>query len=257
MIESPLFRPVVFLITIVLMLIAETMRPEFKRAYKTRLKTNILIFLTSIFAIKIVYPFGLYAITDKLNGAYSPIALRELPFVLDLLITILLFDLMIYWQHRLFHIIPILWRFHEVHHSDKAMDISTAFRFHPGEIIISGGLKILLLILLTPRIEVFFLYEAILNSMAIFNHSNFKLSIKLERALRLIIVTPQMHYPHHSPNKKFTNSNYGNFLSVWDKLFNSYTKIQNTNFGLDQINKTDANSFTFQIGNPFQPRIKE
>lgn len=250
-------RPLIFFITIILCLTAEILRPEFKHDYKSRVKTNILLLLFSILILKIAFPYGLYALTESTNSESSFLFLKSLPWYLDAIITILIFDLIIYWQHRLFHTIPWLWRFHEVHHSDKSMDLSMAVRFHPGEIVLSGLLKTVILMVLVPRLEVFLVYESILSSMAIFNHSNIHIPPRVEKWLRYLIVTPQMHNPHHSPIKELTNSNYGNFLSIWDRLFKSFTNESNNSFGLDQVSKNQADSILHQLALPFQPRLKE
>ena len=230
-------KPIIAITTIIICVLLEYLYPAFRNSYKDRLRFNGFFYILNIIAMRIIFPLGLFHIA----GQFS------FPFSLNLsqfhsIFTIIIFDFLIYWQHRFFHIIPFLWKFHITHHSDLAMDFSNGFRFHPLEIIFSAQYKIFFLVLLAPTIEAYITYEIILHTMAIFNHSNIKLNEKLDSLLRIFIVTPSMHWPHHHPLKKYTNSNYGNFLSIWDKLFNTYTKDHTNEFGVDTVNDTDARS---------------
>jgi sterol desaturase/sphingolipid hydroxylase (fatty acid hydroxylase superfamily) len=174
----------------------------------------------------------------------------------SLIFTLIVFDFLIYWQHRLMHRFDFLWKFHKVHHNDTFLDHSSGFRFHPGEIIISAIYKIIFVILLMPDRDAYILYEGILVSMAVFNHSNLKLNDKLDRYLKYVIVTPNMHYSHHSPSTEHLNRNYGNFLSVWDRLFRSYEEHENKQFGVKDLSYEEANDFIHQISEPFKKTNK-
>ncbi len=204
-------------------------------SYKKRLLPNFSLILISSILLKIVFPFGVIGLSQKLASSPHDFALFYLPEYLDIFITIIVFDLAIYWQHRLFHRVPFLWKLHSVHHSDDSMDTTTALRFHPVEILISGIIKINLLIFLCPRMESYLIYEILLSTMAIFNHANIALPEPIEKWMRKLIVTPSFHTPHHSPNRGWTNSNYGNFLSIWDYIFKSYTPDLNKEFGLNNF----------------------
>jgi sterol desaturase/sphingolipid hydroxylase (fatty acid hydroxylase superfamily) len=154
---------------------------------------------------------------------------------LEALIAILLFDLWTYLWHRLNHRIPFLWRFHKVHHSDIHMDVSTAFRFHIGEIFLSSTLRILLLTLLGAKLWHLAVYEAIMFPIVQFHHANIGLSDSLDRFLRIFIVTPAMHKIHHSDYQPETDSNYTSMLSIWDRLFMSFRMrgdLKNISLGL-------------------------
>lgn len=142
----------------------------------------------------------------------------------SIVLSIIVLDLIIYAQHRLFHKIDFFWNFHKIHHSDMDYDVTTAVRFHPIELIISMFIKITFIFLLGVRIEAFILFEIILSSFALFNHSNIRLPKILDVILRYVIVTPPMHRIHHSIYSKELNSNYGFNISLWDRIFNSYTK---------------------------------
>lgn len=140
----------------------------------------------------------------------------------EAVIVILLFDVAIWFQHLITHKIPILWRLHRVHHSDRDMDVTTAIRFHPVEILLSMLLKIGLVYLLGPAAWAIVAFEIILNGTAMFNHANIKLSPGLDRAARLVMVTPDMHRIHHSTKRSEHDSNYGFSISLWDRLFRTY-----------------------------------
>lgn len=144
------------------------------------------------------------------------------PAWLELVLALLLLDLAIYWQHRLFHRIPLFWRLHRVHHSDTAFDVSTGVRFHPLEIAASMGIKLGLVLLLGPAALAVLLFELLLSLGSLFTHSDFALPAGLDRRLRWLLVTPSMHRVHHSTWRPETDSNYGFHLSIWDRLFGSY-----------------------------------
>lgn len=128
----------------------------------------------------------------------------------------------IYWQHRLSHTIPTLWRLHRVHHTETQMNTTSALRFHTLEIIASLAFKVILIIILAPHPITVVFFEMFLNGMALFHHTNIKLPTRLEKFIRLFFVTPAMHRIHHSPIKHETNSNYGFSFSFWDKVFLTY-----------------------------------
>lgn len=152
------------------------------------------------------------------------LSLLQLPPLASVILAILLLDLVIYWQHRLFHVVPWLWRLHQVHHADRDLDVSSGLRFHPIEMLLSMLIKLSLIVLIgAPAIAVL-LFEIILNGMAMFNHANVRLPLKLDYLLRFALITPDAHRIHHSTIAAETNSNYGFNLSVWDRLFGSYHK---------------------------------
>jgi sterol desaturase/sphingolipid hydroxylase (fatty acid hydroxylase superfamily) len=139
-------------------------------------------------------------------------------------VSVLLLDCLIYWQHRLFHRVPMFLRIHKVHHADPHLDASTGLRFHPIEIALSLIVKIAAVLLLGAPILVILIFEALLNATSIFNHANIKLPVKLDKLLKTLIVTQAMHRIHHSQVVRETNNNFGFNLSIWDKVFGSYTE---------------------------------
>jgi sterol desaturase/sphingolipid hydroxylase (fatty acid hydroxylase superfamily) len=144
------------------------------------------------------------------------------PAWLELALAIVALDFIIYWQHQVFHYVPILWRFHMMHHSDLDLDVSSGVRFHPVEIIISTGVKALSVLVLGVAPLAVVTFEIVLNSTALFNHSNVRMPVALDRMLRWFIVTPDMHRIHHSTDVRETNSNYGFNVPWWDRLFGTY-----------------------------------
>ena len=131
-------------------------------------------------------------------------------------------DFVIWLQHVMVHAIPALWRLHRVHHADLDYDLTTGARFHPIEIILSMLIKFATIMVLGPPVVAVILFEVILNGMAMFNHGNVRLPLALDRVLRWLIVTPDMHRVHHSVEDDETNSNFGFNLSGWDRLFGTY-----------------------------------
>lgn len=146
----------------------------------------------------------------------------SLPLWFEVTCVVLIFDFAIWLQHLVTHKVPLLWRLHRVHHADVDMDVTTAIRFHPIEIALSMLLKIGLVYLLGPAALGVVLFEIILNGTAMFNHSNLALPQWLDRGLRKVLVTPDMHRVHHSVHRAEHDSNYGFSLSIWDRLFGTY-----------------------------------
>jgi sterol desaturase/sphingolipid hydroxylase (fatty acid hydroxylase superfamily) len=144
--------------------------------------------------------------------------------VLDLVIL----DLWIYWWHRANHRIPLLWRFHEVHHLDEFLDVTTAVRFHFGEVLLSSVARAIVIFLLAVPLANVVIFETLLIIATIFHHSNLKLPPVIERALAKAVVTPSIHWVHHHAIRTDTDSNYATILSLWDPLFRSRSATRRT-----------------------------
>ncbi|MDW3094675.1 MAG: sterol desaturase family protein [Gammaproteobacteria bacterium] len=142
----------------------------------------------------------------------------------EIALSIIILDLFDYWWHRANHRVRFLWRFHKAHHSDTYMDVTTALRFHPGELLISFFVKASWIIIWGPTVIAWFLFEAMVSLSAQFHHSNFDFPDKIERWLALIIVTPRYHASHHAVDRKFGDSNYSTIFSVWDRVFLTYSR---------------------------------
>jgi sterol desaturase/sphingolipid hydroxylase (fatty acid hydroxylase superfamily) len=145
-----------------------------------------------------------------------------LPDWAGFLLALVLLDLAIYWQHRLFHRVALFWRLHRVHHSDLAFDVTTGVRFHPLELLVSLLIKLAVIAALGAPAVAVLVFELLLSIGALFTHADFALPSRLDRRLRWLLVTPSMHRIHHSPRRIETDSNYGFHLSLWDRLFGSY-----------------------------------
>ena len=142
----------------------------------------------------------------------------DVPFWVAMLASMLLLDLVIYLQHVLFHAVPGLWRLHRMHHADPDFDATTGLRFHPIEIQLSMAIKLVVVATLGAPAAAVLLFEVILNATTLFNHANITLPRPVDRILRWIVVTPDMHRVHHSVHPRETNSNYGFNLPWWDRL---------------------------------------
>jgi sterol desaturase/sphingolipid hydroxylase (fatty acid hydroxylase superfamily) len=145
-----------------------------------------------------------------------------------LLLDLLILDLWIYAWHRMNHEIPFLWRFHEVHHRDQTLDVSTAVRFHPGEVFLSALVRVPVILALGMPLVSVVVFEALVLMAAAFQHSNLALAPWLERGLSRVIVTPGIHWVHHHDRRADTDSNYATVLSLWDRLFGSRSATART-----------------------------
>jgi sterol desaturase/sphingolipid hydroxylase (fatty acid hydroxylase superfamily) len=148
--------------------------------------------------------------------------LYAMPFWAQFIAGVVLLDLAIYFQHVMFHAIPLLWRLHMIHHADLDIDLTTGLRFHPLEIILSMIIKVAVVVILGAPVAAVLVFEVLLNGMSTFNHGNLTIPVSTDKWLRRLVVTPDMHRVHHSVIIRETNSNYGFNLSVWDRLFGTY-----------------------------------
>jgi sterol desaturase/sphingolipid hydroxylase (fatty acid hydroxylase superfamily) len=223
--NDQVIRVAVFLSVFILFAILEAIFPKKQRTQPRldRWLSNIVIIIIDIITIRLIRQVS--AISVALIAAQNGWGLLNwlaLPVWLELFIAIAVLDLAIYFQHVASHKLPILWKLHRVHHADRDIDVTTGARFHPLEIVLSILYKCFIIILLGPSIFAVFLFEVILNASALFNHSNLRLPYSIDKKLRLIVVTPDMHRIHHSINSSELNSNFSFFLSIWDKIFKTY-----------------------------------
>ncbi|MEO0412075.1 MAG: sterol desaturase family protein [Pseudomonadota bacterium] len=151
--------------------------------------------------------------------------LVDLPVWVEMALAIVLLDFVIWAQHAAFHAIPFLWPLHRVHHCDEALDVSTAWRFHPGEIILSLGVKALAVIAIGPSPLAIVAFALLLAISAMFNHAHIRLPVWLDRSLSLLIVTPDAHRVHHGLESGFDRTNYGFFLNLWDRAAGCYKRL--------------------------------
>lgn len=178
------------------------------------LNTALVRFLFPVLAIPM-------AIIAAENG-WGLLNNLELPFWVTVSLGVLLLDFVIYLQHVMFHAVPTFWRLHMMHHADLDFDVTTGSRFHPIEILLSMGIKISAVVLFGTSALSVLIFEVVLNATSMFNHSNIRLPLGLDRILRLLIVTPDMHRVHHSVVIRETNSNFGFNFPWWDRLLGTY-----------------------------------
>ena len=202
----------------------ESVRPARAAPRGGRWVTNLALFAIDTLAVRLIVPLLMVgAAAWAATRGWGLLNLFALPSWLEIAIAIVALDLALYVQHRATHRIPLLWRLHKVHHVDPAFDVTTAARFHPFEIVLSMGYKMAVVAALGLPVLGVFLFELVFNLATLFTHANFALPRALERPVRALAVTPDMHRIHHSALQRETDSNYGTLLSGWDRLFGSYT----------------------------------
>lgn len=209
-------------------------RRELRYSRAQRWPHNLILVMLNSLLLRAVFPAASVGVAIWVQAqGYGLFNQLDIPWALATVMGVLLLDLGIYAQHVAVHIIPIFWRLHRVHHADPDYDVTTGLRFHPLEILLSMLYKFLMIVLLGPSVLAVLLFEVLLNGMAMFNHANVKLPHALDKLLRVLLVTPDMHRVHHSVVPAETNSNYGFNLSIWDKIFKTY--IAQPSAGHDNI----------------------
>ncbi len=223
--HEPMSRALAFVLIFIVVASAERLAPRrlLTVTKSIRWTSNIGLVIINTFVVRLLVPLmaaGIALVAE--NQGWGLLNLLEIPTWAGILLAIVLLDLAIYLQHVVFHFVPILWRLHRMHHADIDIDITTGLRFHPLEILLSMLWKMLVVLALGLPVVGVVLFEIILNATSMFNHANWRLSLGLDRILRWIIVTPDMHRVHHSIYPYETNSNYGFNLPWWDRLFGTY-----------------------------------
>jgi sterol desaturase/sphingolipid hydroxylase (fatty acid hydroxylase superfamily) len=224
--------------------------------WRQRWRHNIVLLIAGALCVRLIQPLflSLVAVFSQDFGLFN---MLDLPLWSTLLLSVLLLDCLIYWQHRLFHRVPLFWRLHRVHHSDPELDLSSAIRFHPIEIVLSLAIKALAVLVLGIPVEAVLIFDVLLNASAMFNHTNARLPPKIESLVRKILITPDMHRIHHSRVSEQANSNYGFFLSIWDGLFRSKKETapqgdKNLNIGFPGTKTYQPESLTELLVMPFK-----
>ena len=223
-----LLRLSVFLSLFVLLAGLEAIAPKRRRVLRRgrRWVTNLSITVLNTLALRalaVVLPFlAVGAAVDAWSHGWGILNRVAWPLWVEVLTALLVLDFAIWAQHWLTHKVPLFWRFHRMHHADRDMDVTTALRFHPVEILASMALKIGLIYTLGPQAVAVVLFEILLNGMTLFSHANLRLPAGLDRVVRLVLVTPDMHRVHHSVIRAEHDSNFGFALSVWDRIFGTY-----------------------------------
>ena len=224
--ETP-YRLTIALLIFLALILAERLRPRRPTQQATRATRWPPNLATGALNALILLAAPLSAVGASLFAVHNHLGLTlwlQLPLWPAIFLSLIVLDLTIYWQHRILHAIPALWRIHRMHHTDTELDATTALRFHPLEILLSLAIKAAVIVLLGAPLLAVIAFEILLNGLAMFNHANLRLPPRADRWLRLVLVTPDMHRIHHSICRPEHDSNYGFNLSLWDRLFRSYTK---------------------------------
>jgi sterol desaturase/sphingolipid hydroxylase (fatty acid hydroxylase superfamily) len=203
----------------------EAWRPRRQRAVSrwARWPDNLGIVALNTILQRILMPttaVGLALVAEQ--QGWGLLHLRPMPEWLVIVLAVTILDFAIYLQHVLFHAVPVLWRLHRMHHADLDFDVTTGARFHPIEILLSAGVKLTVVAVIGAPAVAVLIFEVLLNATAMFNHGNIRLPLELDRLLRWIIVTPDMHRVHHSIVPQEANSNFGFNAPWWDRLFGTY-----------------------------------
>lgn len=222
---EPWIRLGAFGLVFVAMAAWEVLAPRRRLAHARRLRwsSNLGIVVLNSVLLRLVLPIsaiGLSVITlERGWGLFNQLSMSP---ALALVLAVIALDFAIYLQHIMFHAVPALWRLHRMHHADLDFDVTTGARFHPVEIMLSAGIKLAVVAALGPSPLAVLLFEVLLNATSMFNHANVRLPIAIDRVLRLVVVTPDMHRVHHSVLPHETNRNFGFSLPWWDRLFGTY-----------------------------------
>ena len=223
--NEPLIRMAFFLGILLVMALWEVAAPRRRREIPRLLRwsNNLGVVVIDTLLVRLTFPIvavGLALMAQERGwGLFN---IFDVPAWIAFLVSVLALDLAIYLQHVMFHAVPGLWRLHRMHHADLEFDVTTGLRFHPVEILLSMGIKLAVVAALGPPAVAVLVFEVLLNATAMFNHSNIRIPVGIDRILRLFVVTPDMHRVHHSIHPSETNSNFGFNLPWWDRLLGTY-----------------------------------
>ena len=246
-----------FLGALALMMLWELAAPQRRQDIPRLLRwsNNLGLVVIDSLVLRLVFPVLAVALAESRTGGLFHL-IDPAPWV-EVLLALVILDFAIWAQHVTFHAVPWLWRLHRVHHADLELDATSGLRFHPAEILASMAIKLALVWVLGPPALAVLIFEIVLNASSIFNHANVALPGGLDRVLRLVIVTPDMHRIHHSTQGDEQRRNFGFNLSVWDHLFGSYAaqaREQPQDFGVVGVEGRDATDFLALLREPFVRR---
>ncbi len=253
------FRTSILLGGIVLFWILEGIIPLYSFNYKKGRHAFLnLLFTTTTAIIGFGFAFLLLKSTEIVNEfQFGVIHFFELPLFVEVIISLLILDLVgAYLVHFVEHKVPWMWKFHLIHHSDKNVDVTTGLRHHPGETVFRILFTILGVYVSGASIGIVMLYQSLSVLFAHLTHANISLPQNLDRIISYLFVTPNMHKVHHHYKQPLTDSNYGNIFSIWDRIFGTYTYVNDSKslvYGIDTyINDRKIDSFTNLLLIPFK-----
>ena len=228
------------------------------RVGKRRWTGNLALTIFNTVLLRVTVPLGAYGAAEvAAERGWGLLNLVDVPALIELSIAVLLLDLTIYLQHRVFHAVPKLWLFHKVHHADNDIDVTTGLRFHPASMVLSMGVKMGATIALGASPLAVLIGETALNLTAMFNHANVRMPVGLDRILRWIVVTPDMHRIHHSVGRDEHSRNFGFNFPWWDRLFGTYrdqpaSGHEAMTIGLDEYQSQPRQSLSWMIVLPLR-----
>ncbi|MCB1519413.1 MAG: sterol desaturase family protein [Hyphomicrobiaceae bacterium] len=250
------------------MALAEAARPkrQLNHGRAGRWFTNLAIVTLDSVVVRAMaaVTVPLVAVAAALYAQHAGIGILnalELPAWLAWGVSLVALDLAIWFQHLVSHKVPLFWRLHRVHHADVDIDVSTALRFHPIEIAVSMLWKVVVVLALGAPPEAVLLFEIILNGCAMFNHANVSLPAGVDRVLRKVIVTPDMHRVHHSVHRSEHDTNFGFNLSIWDRIFGTYTAQPRDGhlgmtIGLEAYQSEEPTRLAWSLSLPFGKNVR-
>jgi sterol desaturase/sphingolipid hydroxylase (fatty acid hydroxylase superfamily) len=223
--HEPAVRLSAFFGVFALMALWETLSPRRARLLPRRVRWlhNLALVVLNSLILRLAFPLAAagFALLAAERG-WGLLHAFAIPFWWAFTLSVIALDFAVYLQHVMFHAVPLLWRLHRVHHADADIDVTTGARFHPVEILLSMLIKFAAIALLGAPAAAVLVFEVVLNATAMFNHANLRLPEPVDRWLRRVLVTPEMHRIHHSMEAVETNSNFGFNLPWWDRLFGTY-----------------------------------
>ena len=223
--NEPAIRILGFVSVLSLMVVWEILATRRHQTIKRLLRwpANLAIVVLGTLATRLLFPLAAVgAAIYASEQDWGLLNLVSMPGWITVVLAIIALDLAIYFQHRIFHAAPWFWRLHRMHHADLEFDVTTGLRFHPLEIVLSMVIKMAVVVLVGAPALAVVVFEVLLNASSLFNHGNVRLPQRVDRWLRLILVTPDMHRVHHSAIQRETDSNFGFSVSWWDRLFGTY-----------------------------------
>ncbi len=256
--SEAILRLSMFLVGFAIFALAEVALPEapLRTRRAIRWPRNLAMVVINAIVVRVLFPAGAVAaaILAEQRG-WGLLNQLELSTPVAMLVALVALDLIVYGQHMLFHRVPLLFRFHRMHHADLDFDVTLATRFHPMEMLASMLIKYGAVLLLGASPVTVLVFESALNVVSMFNHANIRLPAALDRVLRLVVVTPAMHRVHHSFHPSETNSNFGFNLPWWDRLFGTYRRQSidsNITIGLPDLLEETNQSIVWMLRMPFR-----
>lgn len=253
------WQPIAALAGFLLFWCWESLAPFFKPRQRLRhAARNLALAAINAVAVAVLFSVATVAVSEwGSTHAAGFLYLPGLPHPAHVILAFLLLDAWTYWWHRANHTVPLLWRFHRAHHSDPCMDVSTATRFHIGEIAISSAVRLPVILLLGIPWDAILTYDFTLLLSTQFHHANMGLPARLDRFLRFVLVSPNMHKVHHSRERAETDSNYSSVFSLWDRLFGTYRQRRDYRtilYGVDGLGEERFQTVVGLLTTPLKKR---